>query len=238
MGRGRAQAARLRRARRIRDRAEDRRARGQPHLRERRPHPRRHPRGRSPGRGRDGEPADDPVDPAAYARQRRAAGARGPRRGLPAAVGLPRAERADRRARPEARPEPPQRRRRLAPAEGFLDHRLTAARDLGLRGRARGGPAARLALRGARVAERARLPHEPVRRAAGDDRGGREVLRGVGAAAHRPRLRDRRDRDQGRLARAAGDPRRAPLAAPLGARVQVGADDRADEAAQDRDPAT
>ena len=54
--------------------------------------------------------------------------------------------------------------------------------------------------------------------------------------AHGARLRDRRDRDQGRLARAAGGARRAPLAAALGARVQVGADDRGDDAEQDRDP--
>src|SRR5438105_3576983 len=65
---------------------------------------------------------------------------------------------------------------------------------------------------------------------------GDEALPRVGAPAHGARLRDRRDRDQGRHARAAGDPRRAALAAALGARVQVGADDGADEAAQDRDP--
>ena len=52
----------------------------------------------------------------------------------------------------------------------------------------------------------------------------------------RARLRDRRDRDQGRLARPAAAPRRAARAAALGARLQVGADDGADEAAQDRDP--
>ena len=61
-------------------------------------------------------------------------------------------------------------------------------------------------------------------------------LRGVGAAARRPRLRDRRNRDQGRLVRPAGAARSAARAAPLGSRLQVGADDRPDEAAQDRDP--
>src|SRR5204863_502360 len=50
------------------------------------------------------------------------------------------------------------------------------------------------------------------------------------------RLRDRRDRDQGRLARAAAAPRGAARPAALGARLQVGADDRGDEAAQDRRP--
>ena len=55
-------------------------------------------------------------------------------------------------------------------------------------------------------------------------------------APRRARLRDRRRRDQGRLARPAAPPRRAAPAAALGARVQVGADDRRDAAAQDRDP--
>ena len=58
----------------------------------------------------------------------------------------------------------------------------------------------------------------------------------LGDAPDRARLRDRRDRDQGRLARPAAAPRRAALAAALGARVQVGADDRDDEAARDPDP--
>ena len=52
----------------------------------------------------------------------------------------------------------------------------------------------------------------------------------------RARLRDRRDRDQGRLARPAAAPRRAAPAPSLGARVQVGAGDRTDEAARDPDP--
>ena len=197
---------------------------------------RRHARRRGAGRGRDGQPAHDPVDPAADAGRRRARRRGGARRGLHAALRLPRAERADRRARPEARAEPAQRRRGLAPPEGLVDHGVAPAGDLGLRARPRRGARARDALGRARVAARARLPHEPVRGAAGDDRRGREALHRLGAPPHRARLRDRRDRDQGRLARAAGDPRCAPLAAALGPRVQVGADDRADEAAQDRDP--
>ena len=48
------------------------------------------------------------------------------------------------------------------------------------------------------------------------------------AQARRARVRDRRDRDQGRLVRAAGGARLAPRAAPVRARVQVGADDRGD----------
>ena len=57
-----------------------------------------------------------------------------------------------------------------------------------------------------------------------------KALPRLGAPPGRARLRDRRDRDQGRLVRAAGGARRAALAAALGARVQVGADDRADDA--------
>ena len=52
---------------------------------------RRDARRRRAGRGRDGEPAHDRRDPAADARRRRAAAARGARRGVPAALGLPRA---------------------------------------------------------------------------------------------------------------------------------------------------
>ena len=64
-----------------------------------------------------------------------AAAARGARRGVPAALGLPRAERAARRHGPEARAEPAQRRGRLAPAEELGDHRRPSARDVGLRHR-------------------------------------------------------------------------------------------------------
>ena len=80
----------------------------------------------------------------------------------------------------------------------------------------------------ARLAARARLPHEPVLRAARVDRGRspRPARRGSERAA-RARLRDRRDRVKvDSLAQQA----RARLAAPasaLGARLQVGADDRA-----------
>ena len=76
----------------------------------------------------------------------------------------------------------------------------------------------------------------PFAAAARDDRGGGGGLPRVGDAPDRARLRDRRDRDQGRLARAAGPPRLAPRPAALGARVQVGADDGADDAEQDPHP--
>ena len=165
-----------------------------------------------------------------------AAAARGARRGLPADLGLPRAERAARRHGPEAGAEPAQRRGRLAAAEELGDHRRPSARDVGLRHRRARGARLRDAVGVARVAARARLPHEPARRAARVDRGGREALRRVGDEARRARLRDRRHRRQGRLGRPAAAPRRAARAAALGARLQVGADDRADDAEQDRDP--
>ena len=90
-----------------------------------------------------------------------------------------------------------------------------------------------VAVRDARVAARARLPHEPLRRAARVDRGRRCGMHRVGEAADRARLRNRRDRDQGRLARPAAPPRRVALAPAVGARLQVGADDGRDEAAED-----
>ncbi len=229
MGRRRAQAPRLRRADRLRHRAEDRRARDQPHLRGRHPCARRNARRRAPGRGRDRQPAHDPVGPAQDARRRPARGRGGARRGLHADLRLPRAERARRGTGPEARAEPAQRRRRLAPPEGLVDHGLAPARGLDVRPRRRGSPRPDDALGSARVAPRARLSHEPVRRAARLDRVRRRGLPRLGDEAHRARLRDRRDRDQGRLVRPAATAERAPRPPPLGARLQVGADDRADK---------
>ena len=69
-----------RRADRLRDRAEDRRAGDLPHLRGRRLRPRHDPRRRQDRRGRLPQPAHDPLDPAAHPRRPR--GGRGPRRGL------------------------------------------------------------------------------------------------------------------------------------------------------------
>ncbi len=86
------------------------------------------------------------------------------------------------------------------------------------------------------MAARARVPHEPARRTARLGRVGRARVPRVGAEADRARLRDRRARRQGRLVRAAGAARRAARPAAMGARVQVGADDRHDEAEQDPDP--
>ena len=118
--------------------------------------------------------------------------ARGARRGLHAALRLPRVQRAPRRGG-KARAEPAQRGRRLAAPEGFDDHRAAPALDLGLRHRLpRGRRPPRVALGDAAVAARARLPDEPVRGAPRVDRGGRRGVPRLGAAARRARLRDRR----------------------------------------------
>ena len=93
-----------------------------------------------------------------------------------------------------------------------LNPAVTAARplvDLRLRVGVHGDDGPGDAVGDARLAPRARLPHEPGRAARGVDRGGRRGVRGLGGAARRPRLRDRRDRDQGRLLRAAGGARLA-----------------------------
>ena len=80
----------------LRLRAEDRRARGQPALPRRRARARRDARQRRDRRGRHAQPAHDRRDPAAD--RGRAAAARGARRGLHVAAGLPGAQRALRRA--------------------------------------------------------------------------------------------------------------------------------------------
>ena len=151
MGRRRAQAAGYGRARRVRARAEDRRLRDQPRLRERRVRSRRDARRRHPGRGRDAEPPHDQVDPVADER-RRAAARRGARRGVHAALRLPRHERTSRRRREGDGSEPAQRIRRLAAAEGLRDHRAAAAVAVGLRHRRPRGARAGDALGDAAVA--------------------------------------------------------------------------------------
>ena len=162
VGRRRAQAAGLRRAGRLRDRAEDRRLGRLARVRKRRVHPRRHARRRSARRGRHAEPPHGALDPA-HAPRRRACAARGAGRDLLPTLCLRPRERAGRGCRQEDRAEPPERRGRLPAAAGLPDHRRTAARDLGLRlGATRGHPG-RDALGDARVAPRARLPHESVR---------------------------------------------------------------------------
>ena len=177
VGRRRAQAARLGRAGRVRARAEDRR------LGDLRSSTRtacssaaRRAATASPGRGRDAEPAHDPARSRSRMRgDGPPARARGARRGLHAALRLPRAQRA--RSPPTGE--------RLAPnprnaSAGSLrqkdsgDHRAAAALDLGLRLRLPRGRRVRRRT-GSRCSgcASAAFPSNPHARAARVDRGGR-----------------------------------------------------------------
>ena len=167
--------------RRVRDRAQDRRPGHLAGLRGRGAHPRRHPRRRRGGRGRDPEPAHRQGDPAAD--RRRAAAAGGARRVLPAAQGVRRAQRAPRRRRRAHLRQPAQHGRGLDPPAGHQAHRPAAAVHVELLDRRAGGDRVREPLRVADVAQGARLqgqrrhraPHRPGRRGQG--------LPGVGGAS-------------------------------------------------------
>ena len=154
-------------------------------LRERDLRARRDARRRRARRGRDAEPAHDRRDPAlAAARRRRgaAAGARGARRGLHAAVRLPEAQRAPRRGGQEADAEPAQRRRGLACGRRTPD--VTAAMPLSIWVYGTGyreGVELESHWETLRVAARARLPDESVRRAPRVDRGGRRRRAATGS---------------------------------------------------------
>ena len=203
VGRRRAQAARLRRAGRLRDRAEDRRARRSSLVYE----DGVLVRGATRGDGQRGE--DVTVNlrtirtiPLRMHGDEAAAADRGARRGLPAALGLPPLN--ERQVAGRARSTAPNPRNAAA---GSL--RQLELRDHGRRARSpiwvygtgyREGVAlethfetlAWLRERGFRTnpyAERLESIEEVAK-----------ALRRVGAAARRARLRDRRDRDQGRLA--------------------------------------
>ena len=235
MGRRRSQAPRHRRGGRLRPRAEDRRACGQPDVRERPLRAGRDAWRRRSGRRRLTEPTDRQGDPAAP-RGRAAGRDRGPRRGISTPLGLPGAERAPGRDESEARAESSQRCGRQPSPEELRDHGRPPALDLGLRCRTPRRRRVRDAVRDARVAARARPAHESVRRAARVDRGGRRCLRRVGKAANGARLRDRRRGRQGRLPRPTAAARSPALPSALGARVQVGADDGGDAVARDPHP--
>ena len=203
MGRRRAQAARLGRAGRLRDRAEDRRLGDLPRLRERAARPRRDARRRLARRGRDRRTC------ARSGRSRCAARARRRRCSRCAARSTCRsrasAASTSSRSRPGKKPAPNPR-NAAAGSLRQLDSRITAARPLAVWVYGTGyreGVApdthfetlAWLRERGFRTnpyAERLESIEEVA-----------QALRGVGAAARRARLRDRRDRDQGRLVRPA-----------------------------------
>ena len=145
------------------------------------------------------------VDPAPRAWRRSAAVARGPRRGLLPLSGF---TAFNERLVAEGKKTAPNPRNAAAGSLRQKNSAITADRPLSLWVYGVGAPRGRRgsnAVGDASVAARARLPHEPARRAPRDrSKTSREALQRVGDGADRARLRDRRHRDQGRLARAAG----------------------------------
>ena len=174
VGRGRPQAARLGRAGRLRDRAEDRRLGDLARLRER-----ALVRGATRGDGQRGE--DVTVNlrtirsipltlPGRRRRRCSRCAARSTSRSPASAASTSEQVAAGKKPAPNPR-------NAAAGSLRQLDSRITAARPLSIWVYGTGlprGRRARHALRDARMAARARLPHESVRRAAGVDRGGGE----------------------------------------------------------------
>ena len=195
---------------RVRRRAEDRRAGDLARLPRRRARARRHARQRRRRRGRHAQPAHDRRDPAED--RRRAAAARGPRRGLHVAAGLHRAQRAPRRAGAEHLHEPAQQRRGDDPPARPGARRRAAALDVVLRGRRHRGPELHVALGRADVAAGPRLPRQRGHQEAHDRGRGRRPVPALAAAPRRAGLRDRRRRREGRRLRAAAPPRRGRAA--------------------------
>ena len=115
-----------------------------------------------------------------------------------------------------------------------LDPQLAAERPLSMwcyGDRRHRGARARVALGGARVAARARLPRQRRRQAARHRGRGRRAVPGLAGAPRRAGLRDRRRRRQGRRLRAPAPARRRRPRPALGDRLEVPADDRGDAAA-------
>ena len=208
----------------VRGRAEDRRPRDLVDLSRRRARAWRHPRQRRGRRGRHAQPAHDRGDPAA--RGGRTAAARGPRRDLHVAARLRGAERATRRGGPVDVHEPAQLGRRDDPPARSAARRRAPAVDVVLRDRRHGRAPARLALGGARVAARTRLPRQRRRQAARQRGRGRCPVPGVAGPARRTRVRDRRRGREGRRLRAPAPARRGRPRPALGDRLEVPADDR------------
>ena len=241
VGRRRPQAARDGRAGRVRHRAEDRRVGDLARLRERRLRARGDARRRHRG-ARTSPATSGPSTPSRSGSASATASAppplaRGARRDLLPALGV--------RALQRARRSPPARSRRRtlgtrprAPSGSSIPA-ITAERPLSLWvygvGCARGRPARRRS--GSSSAGSASTGSGRTRTRSDSSRSRRwpSVPR-LGAAPVGARLRDRRDRDQGRRPRPAAPARRAARSAALGARVQVGADRGGDDAAQDPHP--
>ena len=183
--RRRAQAARPRRAGRVRDRAEDRRPRDQPHLRERDLRARRDARRRLARRGRDAQPAHDRRDPALAAtraarRRRRCSrcAARSTCRCRASASSTSGSSRRG-RSRRRTRATPPR-----APC-GRRTPTITRGMPLSIWVYGTGhheGVEFESHWEWLRVVARARIPHEPVRRAPRVDRGRRRSVPRVGDA--------------------------------------------------------
>ena len=115
----------------------------------------------------------------------RSAAAGGAWRDLLPALGVRALQRGAGRRRQETGAESAERRRRLAPPARLADHGGAAALALGLRRRRARGRLPADAVGAARLAARARVPDEPARGAAGDDRSGGRGVRRVGERAGR-----------------------------------------------------
>ena len=211
VGGRRPQAARLGRAGRVRARAEDRRLGDQPALRERRLRARRDARRRrcAARTSRSNLRTIEAIPLRMLGRRRRPRASRSAARSTSRSTGFARFNEAQLAADKKPAPNRAQRGGGLAAAAEPGGHGRAAAVDLRLRHRCtRTAPSSRSQWEALEWLRGRGFRTNPDARAARVDRGGRRRVRRVGGAARRPRLRDRRDRDQGRLLRPATQPRR------------------------------